>query len=258
MNDLQVAIQAALEGFQPKLWTALPAFVVPTEGGGSSFDPAKLTVSAQPTVQAQVRTPGGSWVNVTLPLCLDCPVMFQGGGGFVLTFPLDANDEGLLIFSARCIDAWWQQGGVQPQAELRMHDLSDGFFLPLCFSNSKVPTGVSTTTAQLRSVDGESYVELAGGHIVNIVAPGGVKVTGNMEVTGTLKADELETGEAGLNVAGNITATGNITASENVVATAGNVTATAGDVVASGGITLKTHLTSGVTAGAGTSGPPVP
>lgn len=173
VNSALVAVKAALEGFEAKVWTALPALVA-----GSGFSAAKMTVQAQPTVQAQVRTPSGSWVNATLPLCVDCPVMLQGGGGFLMTFPIAVGDEGLLVFASRCIDSWWHSGKVGPQAELRMHDLSDGFFIPECFSNPRVPGAVSTATAQLRSLDGESYVELAGGHVVNVVAPGGINFTG--------------------------------------------------------------------------------
>lgn len=194
MRDALVAVRAALDGLEANIWTALPAVVV-DEG----FSASKLTVSAQPTIQAQIRAPTAqNWVSVALPKCVDCPVMFTGGGGFVLTFPIAVGDEGLLVFASRCIDAWWQNGGpTQLQAELRMHDLSDGFFIPTGgMSQPKVPGGVSTTTCQLRSLDGSTYVEIAGGQIVNIVAPGGVKITADVEITG------------------NVTATGSITAGQ--------------------------------------------
>lgn len=213
MNDPLVAIRAALDGLEANIWTALPAVVV-----DDGFSASKVTVSAQPTVMAQIRAPTAqNWTDVALPKCVDCPVIFPGGGATVLTFPIAVGDEGLLVFASRCIDSWWQNGagssGAQPQAELRMHDLSDGFFIPLCFSNPKVPPRISTTTAQLRSMDGSTYVELdPSGQIVNIVAPGGVKITApNTEITGTLKIDMLETGEDGLNVVGNISATGEVT-----------------------------------------------
>ena len=57
------------------------------------------------------------------------PVVFPGGGGFALTFPVAAGDECLVVFASRCIDAWWQSGGVGEPMEPRMHDLSDGFAL---------------------------------------------------------------------------------------------------------------------------------
>jgi len=242
MNSLLVAVQTALKGLQPNIWTAMPAMVVAGSGGSSSFNPAKMTVSAQPTVQARVKTPTGEWIPATLPVHPDCPVIFPGGGGFYLTFPLAVGDEGLLVYASRCIDAWWQSGGIQPQAEVRMHDLSDGFFLPVCFSNPNVPPDISTNSVQLRSKDGSTYVEIGSGQIVNIVAPGGAKLIGNLEVTGTVKADGLETGAAGLNVTGNIHATGTVTGDVDIVAD---------------GKSFNVHIHGGVQSGSGDTGPPL-
>lgn len=154
-NALLVAIKAAFDAFQGDVWTALPAQV-------SSFNAAAMTVEAQTTIQAQIHQPDGTWVDTTLPPCLDCPVMFPGGGGFVWTFPLVKGDEGLLVFASRCIDSWWQSGGVQSQAELRMHDLSDGFFFPTGgLSQPNIPAGgASTTNAQLRLKSGALIMDV--------------------------------------------------------------------------------------------------
>jgi hypothetical protein len=133
-DDPEAALKAALRGFQAGLWTAMPATL-------QSYDAAKLTCSAQPTIQAVLQAKDGTFSNLTMPLCVDCPVIFPSGGGFTLTFPLAAGDEGLLIFASRCIDQWHAQGGTQAQAERRMHDLSDGFFLPGPRSRPHVPAG---------------------------------------------------------------------------------------------------------------------
>jgi hypothetical protein len=209
-DDLLVAVKAMLSGFQAGLWTAMPATVV-------SFNAAKATVAAQPAIQAQFRAgTAQQFQNVTLPQCVDCPVITPGGGGFLATFPLAAGDEGLLVFASRCIDAWWQQGDAkqqgQPQAELRMHDLSDGFFIPACFSQPNVPANWSTTSAQLRSKDGLAYVEVAPGHAVNIVAPGGVKITGALEIDGALALQGALTAPGGGTYAGAILTSGAVEA----------------------------------------------
>ena len=120
---------------------------------------------------------------------------FPSGGGFTLTFPLAVGDEVYVALAERCIDGWWQSGGVQPQAEFRMHDLSDGFCFPKVWSQAKKITSPSITTAQLRSDDGVLYVELAAAHVCNIVAPGGVNITGNVHVAGTV----IATGEGTFN-----------------------------------------------------------
>jgi hypothetical protein len=66
----------------------------------------------------------------------------------------------LVVFSSRCIDNWWNNGGVQNQRELRMHDLSDGFCILGPWSQQTKIDNVSTTTTQLRTSDGKIYAEV--------------------------------------------------------------------------------------------------
>jgi Phage protein Gp138 N-terminal domain len=165
-------IRAAHAGFQSTLWTALPAIV-------QSYDAAALTVEAQPTIQFQSLGPTGVWTTQNMPLCVDCPVVIPWAGGFGLTLPIASGDEGLLVFASRCIDSWWAQGGVQGQAELRMHDLSDGFFVPGCFSQPNVLPNASTTKPQLRNKAGTLLVELdPATSQCNVLAAGGLWVNG--------------------------------------------------------------------------------
>lgn len=167
-GDLLVGVRQVVRGDRATVWTALPGIV-------QSFDASKMTVKVQPAVQAQVQDQGGEWKNTTLPLLTDCPVVFPSGGGYTFTVPLQEGDEGLVVFASRCIDSWWQSGGVQPQADLRMHDLSDGFFLPGVFSQPRKLANVSTTHAALRSQDGQTAVELG---------PEGIVLRGNVLFTG--------------------------------------------------------------------------
>ncbi|WP_250538820.1 MULTISPECIES: Gp138 family membrane-puncturing spike protein [unclassified Caballeronia] len=168
--SIEDALRAALGGNQAGLWTALPAII-------QSFDASALTCTAQPAIQAQVRAQDGSTSWVTLPLLVDVPVCFPRGGGCTLTFPVASGDEALIVFASRCIDAWWQSGGVQVQAELRMHDLSDGFAILGPFSQAMKIDGVSTSAVQLRSNDGSAYIELnPSSKAVKVVAPGGFEV----------------------------------------------------------------------------------
>lgn len=145
-GDFLEAMATAMEGKQAEIWTALPAVL-------DTFDASKRTCSVQPTIQAQITDEKNVTRWETLPLLVDCPVMFPGGGGFVLTFPLKAGDEGIVVFASRCIDTWWQSGGIGVQADIRMHDLSDGFFIPTVRSVPNVEAGISTTDVQLRAVD---------------------------------------------------------------------------------------------------------
>lgn len=152
-GEMLAGMLAFEEHVKAGLWTALPGII-------QSFNPEARTCVVQPAIKMQEMAPDGSTRWVQLPLLLDCPVQFPGGGGCVLTFPLKEGDECLVVFASRCIDAWWQNGGIQAQAELRMHDLSDGYCVPGISSKPRVQEDISTTVASLRSDDGEARVTI--------------------------------------------------------------------------------------------------
>lgn len=210
-TDPVTAMLAALDGRQSVMWTALPAIVL-------EFDPEERTASLQCAVQAQVLEQSGArrWVN--LPPLVNCPVTYPGGRGLSLTFPLVPGDEVLVIFASRCIDNWWAQGGVQTQAELRMHDLSDGFCLPRPMSRpaALAEAPVSMDAAELRNADGTTKVRLMNTGDIEAVTPGAFRVeaesaditatsiglnapaialNGNVEITGTLRVNGIDLGE---------------------------------------------------------------
>src|SRR5438477_2807552 len=120
LGDLETSLQMVMDSHQAKLWTSMPAMVV-------NVNLLKMTVDVQPTIKGIITNPDETETAVQLPLLLDCPILFPNGGGFALTFPITVGDEVLIFLASRCIDNWWLQGGVQEQAEFRMHDLSDGF-----------------------------------------------------------------------------------------------------------------------------------
>lgn len=212
-DDFLATMKVALNSRQTSVWTALPGII-------EDFDPVRMTCTVQPAIDSQVRNEAGVVISQNRPLLLDCPVQFPAGGGCTLTFPVKAGDECLIVFASRCIDAWWQSGGIQNQAELRMHDLSDGFAMLGFRSQPRVISGISTTTAQLRTDDGAAFVEVnPTSHAITLTAPGGLTINGDVQLNGKMSST--------------------------------------GDVVA-GTISLQNHHTSGVTPGSGTSGVPVP
>jgi hypothetical protein len=173
-GDPLAALLAMQQGWQATIWTALPGII-------QSFDPEKKTCVVQPALQARVESVERELSWVSLPLLLDCPVQFPSGGGVTLTFPLVAGDECLVVFASRCIDAWWQSGGIQTQAELRMHSLSDGFVIPGISSVPSVQPNISTEAAELRSTDGAQKVSLnpSTGEVKMVTVGASVKVTPN-------------------------------------------------------------------------------
>lgn len=159
-ENLHDALLAALTGWQKEFWTALPAII-------ESFDSATQTCEAQVAIQVPIENSDGSRQWVKIPKLLDVPVHFPSGGGMVLTFPVVKGDECLVVFSSRCIDAWWQSGGYENQQPLlRMHNLSDGFAFVGFRSKPQAISGLSTTSAQLRNSDGTSVVEVKNGEIL--------------------------------------------------------------------------------------------
>jgi len=143
-----------------------------------SFDPIACTCTVQPAISGQVADEAGEFKSAPLPLLVDVPVVFPRGGGCTITFPVKTGDECLVVFSDRCIDFWWQNGGVQEPVDPRQHDLSDAFAFIGPQSQAEVIGNISTSTLQMRTDDGAAYIELdPNSHAVNIVAPGGLNVT---------------------------------------------------------------------------------
>lgn len=146
------AASAPVDAALLELHTSIPGVV-------QSFDPVTQTATVQPAIK-RILTDDGP---VALPACLDVPVYFPGGGGFVLTFPVAAGDECLLCFSERAIDFWFENGGVQLPSEFRLHDLSDAFaFVGFRSKPSAVKSPLSTG-AELRSLDGATVVRVESG-----------------------------------------------------------------------------------------------
>lgn len=93
---------------------------------------------------------------------------------------------------------------------IRMHDLSDGMFIPGIFSQAGAPVATTPPTLmRLTSDDGLTYVELDDeGQMLSLVAPGGINLVGPISFNGI-----PATVAAGvLSITGAFAATGNVTA----------------------------------------------
>ncbi|WP_221775428.1 Gp138 family membrane-puncturing spike protein [Pseudomonas sp. MSSRFD41] len=228
LDDPLAMLSVAQRSAQSKLWTSIPGII-------QSFNAAAMTCVVQPAIQSFVTDDNGAMVLTNLPLLTDCPVQFPAGGGCTLTFPVVAGDECLVVFASRCIDSWWQSGGIQAQAELRMHDLSDGFALLGFRSQPRVIGGISLQAVQLRSDDGQAFVEInPTTHAVNATTSGPASVSAQGGITLTAP---LVTINGDVKVNGKVDTTGDVKA---------------------GTISLQLHKHTGVTPGSGTSGGPTP
>ena len=169
LDDPQESLRLAMEGQQSQMWTALPGVV-------SDVDLVAQTVSVQPTIQSNVLDSAGQTTPATLPLLVDVPIVWPRAGGFALTFPVADGDEVLVVFASRCIDSWWQSGGVGQQAEDRMHDLSDGFAILAPSSQPKRFENVSTENVQLRNEGGDTFIEITPAGKIRLVATDSVEI----------------------------------------------------------------------------------
>lgn len=245
LDDPEESLRLALESAQAQIWTAMPGVV-------TSVDLAKQTVSVQPTIQGTTEKPNGDTQNVNLPVLVDVPLMFPRAGGFALTFPVAAGDEVLVVFGCRCIDSWWQSGGVGAPAEARMHDLSDGFAILAPTSQPKKLENVSSTNVQLRDEAGTTFLE---------VQPGGkIKVTAVTQIdvqapTLNLKGGTvMNLGAPTINLSGNINYAGD--GGTGTFALSGNLNHSGGSITSLGKKIDGTHTHSGVATGGGNTGAP--
>jgi len=250
-GDQEETLRLLFNSIRSRIWTALPGIV-------QSFDAAKMTVSVQPAISGVIRKLDGTTTSVRMPVLVDCPVLWTGGGGVTLTYPIAVGDEALVIIASRCIDSWWSQGGLQDPSDLRMHNLSDGFALVGVRSLPRT-FAVSTSAAQLRTDDGSAYIELnptsknIKAHTSGDVVAEGANVNATATTACTIQAPTIT-------LKGNIVLDGPITQANTAGGSSSSSligpVAVTNDVTA-GGKSLKTHVHSGVQTGSGNTGQPV-
>lgn len=170
-SDVDQEVATAIENHLKDVHTCLPGKIV-------SYDPVANTAVVQPAIQ-RVFVEGGP---TNLPLLLDVPVYFPGGGDFTVTFPVAAGDECVLFFSERCIDFWHAQGDIKPPAVYRLHDLSDAFAFVGIRNQKRRLANIQTDGMELRNADRSVAIKLTST---------GIQVLGNITSTGTIQAQDV-------------------------------------------------------------------
>lgn len=154
---------------QSNVFTSLPARVVGDFNGHTV------------TCEVMVNRADENGKDLVIPPLVDVPVQFSRGGGFCMTVPIKAGDEGLVVFSSRCIDGWYQSGQKGKPLDHRINDLSDGFFIP---GVNSVPNKIKDfyhDGASMQTDDGETYLRLTQG---KILIKGDIEHEGNSEQIG--------------------------------------------------------------------------
>jgi hypothetical protein len=128
------------------------------------FDASKQTATVRLAIREKVNIDFQP-VDVEIPLLLDVPIVVPRAGGYIITLPVKKGDECLVLFSDMCINSWFTSGGVQNQERRRRHDLSDSFAILGPWSQPRVLDGYSQSGIQIRSEDGETFLEVIKGQV---------------------------------------------------------------------------------------------
>lgn len=181
----QEGLKKAFDNYDFDLRVASPGII-------QTFDASKQTVTVLVAVKERIKIEGVVSL-ASIPLLVDVPIVIPQAGGYNLTFPIQAGDECLLVFSDTCFDAWYQNGGMQAPMSLRRHDLSDAFAIVGIKSQPRVIANYSGDSVQLRNEAGTNYIEIAADEM-NLVFGStkiklnatGIEMTGNVTMNNNL------------------------------------------------------------------------
>lgn len=213
---------------------ALPAKIV-------SYDRDANRASVQPMI-AMLRTDG---VGVSRAQITNIPVYQIGGGGFILSFPLNQGDLGWIIACDRDISLFAQSYLEKVPNTMRLHDFGDSFFLPDPMTGYTI-SGEDDQNAVLQSLDGSVKISLSADSVklqtpvnVTIESPqidliGNVSIDGDLDVEGSIDATDDISTDSDINADVDINAEGKCTIQDDI--------ASGGDITAAGSITPNTPI----------------
>jgi hypothetical protein len=142
---LEQVLDAALDARVASMWSALPGRVLAWSPTG--------TCSVQPfpaTIIDGEETP--------LPALADVPIAYPAGAGGSITYPLEAGDYVLLIFSSSPLARFRSSGAEGDQGETRRFDLSDAWCIPMAGGAALTSATDRVTIGQPSALDAKVQV----------------------------------------------------------------------------------------------------
>ncbi len=111
-------IRANNAALRAGLHTSMPGVI-------KSYNPLTKTADVLPVIKTPLYEPetGAEDEAEELPVIPNVPVSFPRGGGWHLSFPLQAGDHVTLVFSESATGQWRESGEVSDPGDVRRHSL---------------------------------------------------------------------------------------------------------------------------------------
>ncbi|MPW31993.1 hypothetical protein F9L16_23895 [Agarivorans sp. B2Z047] len=201
------AFRLALSRFTSKLRTAVPGIVDSEPKKNGRF----WCVDVIPAVRRLIKSSNNGSRTESEPKIANVPIYLTGSKslGLSVTVPLKLGDECLLVVSDRGLDNWQITDGPQDPPELkelRHHDLSDCFCLPLCSQLASI-NSYNNDAVEIRNSDGTTRLSVRSNEIEQVVGSGATKLTNglltinaNVVINGSLDSNGGDFNHDGVNV----------------------------------------------------------
>lgn len=261
--DLYEALESFFQQKQKSINTAIPCHVL-------AFNPKTQLAQVQVGVK-RVYLDGKT--QAIAPI-IDVPVLVYGGNSS-LEFKVQNGDEGLLVFSQRCIDGWLNTGGVAENPLSRFHSLTDAFVILGFRPNPRALKNYDNDGIKLRNLDNSQRIHLKddksilitnGSATVELKPNGDIIANGN-NISATAKSNlnliigssSIKMNSSSINIVAPTVVINGLTVpaggSGGGTASYSGTIKTTNDVIA-GTVKLKSHTHNGVEPGGGNTGAP--
>ena len=157
INDLTYLLDIHSEEIKKEINTCIPAAVI-------SFDKDTQLAS----LQISINIVDNQYNQYKHTPIIACPVFFVGNSNYVIEHEIKKDDEGIIIFSQRCIDDWIINGGVVNQDIIRFHDVNDAMFIPGIRSQKNKIENFENDGIKLRNKDNSNFVWLKNDGTISI------------------------------------------------------------------------------------------
>lgn len=244
---IQSTMMSAFDSQMNNIYTILPCIVVAVRDGLNG-----QMVDIQPTINQKQQ----DGTVAERPTIAGVPVSFQVSKKAGFTFPIEVGDTGTAMFSMRNMDGW-KAGNGRPASPMNFAkmDKGDAIFLP-----GIQPPGVAVNNPAKHVLTHDTKDTVMFGNLGAAEAEVRIKVDGSVEINTSNQPVVINCSDATVNASSSI----NLNAQTMTIDCPSSLWI--GDVVHQGNwtqtgtyvlntININLHKHTGVTTGAGTSGP---